>query len=109
MFLLFSGLGNKRKTAVYEKMDFSVRRVLEKGAEVKRVAILETRQIKDVLKFLSTGNYLVLEIYDQEDRHLFDLSQNEFSQLFLLAKSPYVTFQELQKNPFFARKRAKTE
>lgn len=109
LFLLFSGLGNKRKTAVYEKMDFSVRRVLEKGAEVKRVAILETRQIKDVLKFLSTGNYLVLEIYDQEERHLFDLSQNEFSQLFLLAKSPYVTFQELQKSPFFARKVAKTE
>ena len=108
LFLLFGVFGNRDKTAVYEKMDFSVRKVLEKGAEIKRVAILETRQVKDVLKFLSQGNYLVLEIYDREERHLFDLSQNEFSKLFLAVKSPYVTFRDLRlKKTFFAEKTVK--
>ena len=102
LFLLFGAMGNKDKAAVYEKMDFSVKKVLEKGAEVKRVAILENRPIKDVFKFLSNGNYLVLEIYDERERHLFDLSQNEFAQLFHQAENSYVTFRDLRlKKGFF--------
>ena len=101
LFLFFGVLGNGDKSAVYERMDFSVSKVLEKGAEIKRVAILETRRVKDVLKFLSKGNYLVLEIYDEQERHLFDLPQNEFSQLFLLADSPYETLRDLRKKHRF--------
>lgn len=105
LFLLFGGLGNKDGAAVYEKIDFSVKKILEKGAEIKRVAVLENRPIKDVFKFLSSGNYLVLEIYDEQERHLFDLSQNEFAQLFYEAENSYVTFRDLRlKNGFFREK-----
>ena len=108
LFLFFGGLGNKKERAVYEKMDVSVRDALVRGAEIKRVAIFEKRPIKDVFKFLAQGKYLVLEVYDEGENHIFDLSQNEFSTLFLDANSPYEPIGELyRKNGFQDRKRRK--
>jgi hypothetical protein len=108
IFLFFGGLGNKKERAVYEKMDVSVRDALVRGAEIKRVAILENRPIKDVFKFLTQGKYLVLEVYDENENYVFDLSQNEFSELFLDANSPYEPIGELyRKNGFQDRKRRK--
>ena len=95
VFLLFGSFGNKDKTAVYAKIDFSVVDILEKGAEIRRVAVLDTYAIKDVFKFLARGSYLVLEVYDERENHLFDLSQNELSELFLHADTPYATLREL--------------
>ena len=87
-FLLLGGVGNKER-AIYNRMDFSCRDALKKGIELKRVAVLDSSPIKDTLGFLSRGSYLVLEIYDENERHLFDLPQNELSAWFLRAKTPY--------------------
>ena len=87
-FLLLGSFGNKERSA-YRRMDFSCRHALKKGIELKRVAVLGTCPIKDVLGFLSRGSYLVLEVYDKNERRLFDLPQNELSIWFLHAKTPY--------------------
>ena len=91
IFLFVGGMGNAHKNAVYERIDFSVENVLKKGAEIRRVAILASCPIKDVLRFISKGSYLVIEVYDEQENHLFNLSQNEFSKIFTLAKTPYDT------------------
>ena len=89
LFLLAGGVGTVNKNAVYERMDFSAKNTLKRGAEIRRIAVLSTCPIKDVLRFVAKGNFLVLEVYDEEERHLFDLSQNQLSDLFLRAKTPY--------------------
>lgn len=89
LFLLFGGFGNKNKDAVYDKMDLSCKESFGRGAEIRRVAVLESCPIKDALRFLARGSYLVLEVYDEQERHLFDLPQNELAQLFTHAGSPY--------------------
>ena len=91
LFLLVGGIGNVYKNAVYERMDFSVANALKTGAEIRRVAVLTSCPIKDVLRFISKGSYLIIEVYDEEENFLFTLSQNQFSKLFTLAKTPYDT------------------
>ena len=94
--LLFVGALGKQG-ASYTRMDFSLGDALLRGVEIKRVAISATCPIKNALKFVQNGTYLVLEVYDQAQRHLFDLSQNELSALFAFAPSPYTTLQDLRK------------
>ena len=89
LFLLVGRFGNQQKNAVYDKMDFSVKDMFSRGAELRRVAILDSCPIKDTLRFLTGGCYLVLEVYDEQEHFLFDLSQNELSALFSLAATPY--------------------
>ena len=89
LFLLLGGLGNKDKNAVYDKIDFSFTPSLEKGVEIRRVAILNTCPIKDAFRFLSRGSYLVLEVYDKNGSHLFNISQNLLAELFAISSSPY--------------------
>lgn len=89
LFLLIGGLGNPDKTAVYERMDFSVKNNLKKGAEIRRIAVLSTCPVKDILRFISKDSYLVIEVYDERENYLFSLSQNEFSDLFARVKTPY--------------------
>ncbi len=88
-FLLLSAVGNVQKTAVYQRIDFSAADVLKKGAKIRRVAVLDSCPIKDVFRYIEKGSYLVLEVYDEAENHLFNLSQNQLSQLFLHAKTPY--------------------
>ena len=95
VFLIFGVVGNRDKSASYARMDFSCKDALQRGAEIKRVAIASTCPIKDALRFLSRGSYLVLEVYDEQENHLFDLSQNELSSCFLSAASPYTPLSEL--------------
>lgn len=95
IFLCVGGLGNKNKNGVYERMDFSCKQNFERGVEIKRVALSHNRPVKEVLRFLSKGGYLIVEIYDEKQTHIRDLSQNEFSELFLRAKSPYTPLKEL--------------
>ena len=97
LFLLFGAVGSPEKNAVYDKMDLSCRNVLERGVELRRVAVLSSCTVKDALRFLVKGSYLVLEVYDENERHLFDISQNELSELFLSASSPYETLLNLHK------------
>ena len=89
LFLGVSGFGNVNKNAVYERIDFSVGNALKRGAEIRRVAVLSSCPIKDVLRFISKESYLVVEVYDERENHLFNLSQNQLSDLFARAKTPY--------------------
>lgn len=93
-FLFVSIFGNKNRLAVYDKMDFSSINALSRGVEIKRVAVLEDREVKDVFRYLSRGSYLVLEVYSKDEKLLFTLSQNELSALFLQSDSPYTTLGE---------------
>lgn len=103
IFLFVGAFGNRSAQATYDKMDFSCRNALEKGTEIRRVAVLHTCTVKKALRFLARGSYLVLEVYDENERHLFNLSQNEFSELFLKATSPYETLGALYKNESFGQ------
>ena len=89
IFLFVGGLGNKKQPLFYERMQFSAKKAFARGAEIRRVAVLGSCPIKDTLRFITKGDYLVLEVYDDNERHLFDLSQNQLSDLFSHAKSPY--------------------
>ncbi len=94
-FLLVGGIGNKNK-ALYEKIDFSFTPSLKKGVEIRRVAIADNCPVKDAFRFLSRGSYLVLEVYNEGEKHLYDLPQNELSALFLQAKTPYDSLHTLK-------------
>lgn len=89
IFLFVGALGNRDQTAVYDKMDISCQNALKKGVEIRRVAVLDTCPVKDALRFLSRGSYLVIEVYDSAERHLFDLPQNELATLLEQAQTPY--------------------
>ena len=95
VFLFTSGLGNHGEDAIYARMDFSTRDGFLRGLEIKRVAVSEKCAIKDVFRHLTRGAYLVLEVYDERENYLFDLSQNEFSEAFLTAQSPYTSIGNL--------------
>ena len=95
IFLAVGAFGNRDKQAVYHRLNFSSVNTLRRGVEIRRVAVLDTCTVKSALRFLSASSYLVLEIYDEEENHLFDLPQNLFSDLFAEAGSPYETLREL--------------
>lgn len=103
VFLFVGGLGNRNDRAVYAKMDFSRKDVLEKGLEIRRVAVKDTCSIKNALRFLSRETYLVLEVYNQNERHLFNLTQNELSELFLIAESPYESLGKVRNRAFLQK------
>ncbi len=95
IFLLVGALGNKSKLATYEKVDFALPPSLSKGVEIHRVAIACDCPIKDAFRFVSRGSYLVLEVYDEDENQLFELSQSRLSALFLIAETPYETLKTL--------------
>ena len=94
-FLLLGSIGNKHHPASYEKIDFSCANAIEKGVELRRVAVSERCPIKDALRYINRGSYLVLEVYDDKERKRFELPQNELADYFLRAPSPYTTLAEL--------------
>ena len=96
LFLAVGAFGNRDRQAVYNKMDFSCRDGMARGIELRRVAVLDTCTVKNALRFLSRESYLVFEVFDQTEKHLFDLSQNEFFDLFTKAESPYETLGSLR-------------
>lgn len=89
LFLLVGAFGNKEKDAVYEKIDLSFLPPLEKGVEIRRVAILADSPIKDVFPFLARGSYLIFEVYDKQECLLFELPQNRLAEAFSAAETPY--------------------
>ena len=98
LFLTVGAFGNRDKQAIYNRMDFSCRDALRRGVEIRRVAVLDTCTVKNALRFLSTGSYLVLEVYDKNETHLFDLPQNLFATLFANVDNPYAKLGDLYKN-----------
>lgn len=105
LFLLVSAFGNKDKSATYARMDFSVTDVLERGAEIRHVAVTDSLPIKDALKFVSKDYYLVLEVYDERQEFSFYLPQNKLAELFLQVDSPYQPLRNLR--TFLSEKREK--
>lgn len=105
LFLLVSAFGNKDKSATYARMDFSVADVLERGAEIRHVAVTDSLPIKDALKFVSKDYYLVLEVYDERQEFSFYLPQNKLAELFLQVDSPYQPLRNLR--TFLSEKREK--
>lgn len=101
IFLFVGAFGNKKKDAVYEKIDFSFLPSLKNGVEIRRIAILGNSPIKDLFPFLSRGSFLVFEVYDTQGRLLFELPQNRLSDFFSLAETPYESlfnlFQRIKK------------
>ena len=95
LFLLFGALGNRNDAAVYEKIPFSMPVDLKKGVELRRVAILEDCPVKDALRFIERGSYLVLEVYSKRGVRLFDLPQNTLAECFAAAQSPYEPISKL--------------
>ena len=91
IFLAVGAFGNRDKQAVYNRLDFSLTHTLRRGVEIRRVAVLNTCTVKSALRFLSPSSYLVLEVFNDKEEHLFDLPQNLFSDLFASASSPYET------------------
>ena len=83
LFLLFGALGNGKNVASYQKINFSFPKALTRGVVLKRVALSKNCTLKNALPFLEQGSYLVFEIYDEEERYLGELPQNEFSKLIL--------------------------
>lgn len=106
LFLCTGALGNKDKLAVYRKIDFSLHRPMQNGVEIRRVAVLESCSIKTALRFITKGSYLVLEVYDDAENRLFDLTQNELAGLVLLAETPYQSLRTVYEN---ARSSQKTD
>ena len=94
LFLLLGAIGTKDKQAVYSKIPIT-RPTFERGVEIRRVAVLDCCPIKDTLRFLSRGSFLVLEVYDVHETHLFNLTQTQLSTLFEQTPSPYATLREL--------------
>lgn len=96
VFLLVGAFGNRDKSATYARMDLSCKDALSRGVEIRRVAVLHTCPVKNALRFLTRGSYLVLEVYDEQENHLFDLPQNELAALFTAAPSPYASLGTLK-------------
>jgi hypothetical protein len=57
--------------------------------EIRRVAILAESPVKELFPFLTRGSYLIFEVYNRQERLLFEIPQNRLSTLFLAAKTPY--------------------
>ena len=98
LFLGVGALGNKDKLSIYRKIDFSLHRPMQNGVEIRRVAVLESCTVKTALRFITKGAYLVLEIYDEGENKLFELTQNELAALVLRSKSPYQTLRSIYEN-----------
>ena len=96
-FLLVGALGSTHKNAVYEKLDFSLKDAFLRGVEIKRVAVAGSKPIKEVLRYVSPGRYLVLEVYGENEEKLFEISQNQLADAFLRSSTPYTPLRELQK------------
>ena len=70
--------------------------MLRLGEQIRRrVAVLDTCTVKNALRFLSAGSYLVLEVYDKNETHLFDLPQNQFAVLLANSDGPYAKLGDL--------------
>ncbi len=91
----------------YEKLNFSQKNAFKKGVEVRRVAVANSRTLKDVFRFLESGKFLILDVYNEDETFAFSLSQNELCEVFLQVPNPYVSLYELQLEGKIAKNREK--
>lgn len=98
IFGIFIAVSAPKNTTAssYEKICFSNQDALKKGVEVRRVAVSESRTLKDVFRFLQTGTFLVLDVYTDKEELAFSISQNQLFEAFSNAPSPYVPLKDLR-------------
>ena len=84
VFSLFLGVGSfpSRQDAVYSKINFSNLSALEHGLAIRRVAVLSNTKIKNVLRYLCRGKYLILEVYDNAENFKGEIRQSELAEFF---------------------------
>ena len=66
----------------YCKLDFSDRRAFERGTPIQHVAVSPSCTLKKALSFLCVDNYLILDVYDEQERFLGSLTQTQLSDFF---------------------------
>ena len=67
------------------KIDFSNRRAFERGIPVKRVAVASSCTVKKAISFLSSGDYLILDVYTDNETYIGSMTQSQLSDFFTLA------------------------
>lgn len=98
VFAVFLGAGNfpSRQNAVYAKINFSHLSALDHGLEIRRVAVSFDTRVKSVLRYLCRGKYLILEVYDKNERYRGEIRQSELAEFFSKA-SLYAKIGEILK------------
>ena len=83
-FALFLGVGAfpTKQDAVYSKVNFSNLSALDRGLEIRRVAVSSNTRVKSVLRYLCRGKYLILEVYDAKERYAGEIRQSELAEFF---------------------------
>ena len=95
VFLLFGAFGNRNNPVAYGKITYSCMDAIKKGVEIRRVAVSVDCPIKNALRYVARGSYLVLEVYDEQERKLFELPQNQLDEFFSRAPTPYTSLKDL--------------
>ena len=82
-FTLFVAVGLfEKKKPTYCKIDFSNRRAFERGIPVKRVAVASSCTVKKAISFLSSGDYLILDVYGDNEAYVGSMTQSQLSDFF---------------------------
>lgn len=81
-FFLSVGIFEKDEGARYGKIGFSNLSKLERGIEIRRVAVLDTCPVKRLLPYLCRGKYLIIDVYDKRETRLGEIKQSELCELF---------------------------
>ena len=94
VFFLVAGSLSKNKDARYSKIGYSHLSALARGMEIKRVAVLKSTPLKSVLRYLCQGKYLLLEVYDHQERLVGEMRQTQFCEA-LKSSSIYTPIGEI--------------
>lgn len=80
VFLLLSLF--EKNEPQYVKLDFADRRAFERGTPILHVAVSPKCTIKKALTFLCVDSYLILDVYDEQERFLGSITQTQLSDFF---------------------------
>lgn len=85
-FALFLGAGafgnTKSEAAKYAKINFSSKDAFRRGVEIRRVAVTEDCTLKRAVGFVSQDKYLILDVYDKNEKYIGEIRQNELAEIF---------------------------
>lgn len=79
---VFVGAFERSDGATYKKIDFSAKKALERGVELKTVALLSSCSVIKALSFVERGKFLVVEAYDEREEKIARFDQNELAEIF---------------------------
>lgn len=82
----------------YDRIRYDVMRTLARGAEIKRVAVLESCQVKKIIGYMERGRVLELCVYSDGGELLEILDENEIVEL-LERADLYAPLSECLKSP----------